>query len=533
MFCVWLITPVLWSSGPGAEHPAATTSLGATPAWSQLAVTGTPTGGGAAVYDPVRDQILLCRGAELWALPLAANSAWSQIALAGTAPSARSGHTAIYDPVRDRVLVFGGKSSTTNFPDDVLVYSAGNRAPVSILETSGPRPPGRVGHTAIYDPVHDQMVVFGGGLPPSNARLGGTRVNDVWALSLSGTPTWTRLAPAGTPPSPRTGHTAIYDPVRRRMVVFGGHTEIYLNETWVLSLDDNPAWAQLQPEGIAPALAIHSAIYDPDRDRMVVFGGDSNVGPYTRVHTLSFASLTWAQVPTLGQPPEGRWGHRAVYDAEFASMIVFGGEGSSTTLGSEVWVMTLGVNPVWSRQTSAATPRRFPAMVYDPGRRRCVIVGGSHFGAPLNSVLALESQGSQSTDLSPPGEVPPGRLGHILVYDSSGDRMLMFGGYPTDPAVWSLALSEPPTWSRLSAAGTPPSDRWGAGGSSSPSESGPFSRRRCSPCTVPAGSCTPPPPTGRTISSRRLKGSCRGAATTSCCRSARSPGARSSSGSTI
>jgi hypothetical protein len=50
-------------------------------------------------------------------------------------------------------------------------------------------------HTAIYDPVRDRMLVFGG----CDASL--APLNDVWALSLAGTPVWTHLAPSGTPPT--------------------------------------------------------------------------------------------------------------------------------------------------------------------------------------------------------------------------------------------------------------------------------------------------------------------------------------------
>ena len=61
----------------------------------------------------------------------------------------------------------------------------------------------RSGHSAIYDPVRDRMVVFGGSY--------GSYRNDVWALSLAGTPDWTELAPIETPPSARDYHTAIYE----------------------------------------------------------------------------------------------------------------------------------------------------------------------------------------------------------------------------------------------------------------------------------------------------------------------------------
>ena len=57
---------------------------------------------------------------------------------------------------------------------------------------------------------------------------------DVWALSLGSGPAWTELVPAGTPPGARAGHSTIYDPVRDRMVVFGGADPYHLNDVWAL-----------------------------------------------------------------------------------------------------------------------------------------------------------------------------------------------------------------------------------------------------------------------------------------------------------
>jgi hypothetical protein len=77
--------------------------------------------------------------------------------------------------------------------------------------------------------VRDRMVVFAGYPTPSLS-------NEVWALSLAGTPTWTLLAPTGRPPSTRYAHSAIYDPVHDRMVVFGGNAASYacFNDVWAL-----------------------------------------------------------------------------------------------------------------------------------------------------------------------------------------------------------------------------------------------------------------------------------------------------------
>ena len=76
-------------------------------------------------------------------------------------------------------------------------------------------PPARSGHAVVYDPLRDRRLVFGG-------TEGSVRRDDVWALSLAGPPSWDEIAPLGTPPSPRTEHAAIYDPVNDRMLVFGG-----------------------------------------------------------------------------------------------------------------------------------------------------------------------------------------------------------------------------------------------------------------------------------------------------------------------
>lgn len=45
---------------------------------------------------------------------------------------------------------------------------------------------------------------------------------------------------AGVPPSQRFGHTAIFDPARDRMVVFGGWDGASLNDVWALSLAGEP-----------------------------------------------------------------------------------------------------------------------------------------------------------------------------------------------------------------------------------------------------------------------------------------------------
>jgi hypothetical protein len=68
-----------------------------------------------------------------------------------------------------------------------------------------------------------------------------TPLNDAWALSFAGSPSWSQLAPSGAPPAARYDHGATYDGARDRMLVFGGAnsntgTSPFMNDTWSLSL---------------------------------------------------------------------------------------------------------------------------------------------------------------------------------------------------------------------------------------------------------------------------------------------------------
>src|SRR6266511_4147811 len=110
----------------------------------------------------------------------------------------------------------------------------------------------------------------------------------VWVLSLSAAPSWSRLDVAGKQPKRAFGHCAIYDPVADRMVVHGafffGEPE---PETWVLPLSDRSTWSRLEiPEPRPTGRTGHTAIFDPARQRMIIYGGTTSPEPYLRALIL-------------------------------------------------------------------------------------------------------------------------------------------------------------------------------------------------------------------------------------------------------
>ncbi|MEQ1833022.1 MAG: T9SS type A sorting domain-containing protein, partial [Candidatus Eisenbacteria bacterium] len=118
---------------------------------------------------------------------------------------------------------------------------------------------------------------------------------DSWSLSLSGAPTWEPLSPTGAAPFGLFAHTAVLDPLRDRMIVAGGEPYERPNVLWALSLGASPAWSPLAPIGTGMTnRQYHGAIYDPDHDRMVIFGG------YDREVRNDVWMVEWS--PTLDAP---------------------------------------------------------------------------------------------------------------------------------------------------------------------------------------------------------------------------------------
>ena len=125
----------------------------------------------------------------------------------------------------------------------------------------GVAPSPRLGAATAYDPVRNQMIIFGGA----------SYLDDVWALSLSGAPVWQRIEAAGTPP-PLYGSTAVYDRVADRLIVFGGWADVFRNDVYELTLSGTPTWRRLTTLGAGPSgRGYHVAVVDEFRHRLVVF----------------------------------------------------------------------------------------------------------------------------------------------------------------------------------------------------------------------------------------------------------------------
>ena len=434
--------------------------------WSKAVCSGPkPTARSmqSAVYDPVNDRMIVFGGYDgaykndVTALYLSPNPVWASVAIAGTPPAPRAWSSAVYDPVRRRVVLIGGRDNGNTYSDVWTLSLTSDTLTWAQLTPAGPSPGPRAATAAVYDSDRDRVVFFAG------MDVAGIARNDVWALTLSGTPTWSQITPLGTPPSPRNGSSAIYDPVRQRLVIFGGGLGApNLNETWTLNLSGTPTWTMLAPTNQPAGRQFQTSTYDPIADRLLIYGGSN--GPIlsgTWALSLSGAT-TW--VPLSGTR---RRGHLAIYDDLRKRMVVVGGDDGGPL--NDVWELDLDAAPTWLKLTPAGTPpspRAFLAGIYDPVRDRIVLFGGRD-SIPHNDTWELSFSGSVTwRQLTPSGTAPSARIDHATIYDPIRHRLILFGG--TDAGgnvlndVWALSLSGSPAWTQLAPTGSAPAARGAA-----------------------------------------------------------------------
>jgi hypothetical protein len=332
----------------------------------------------------------------------------------------RFASAAVYDEPTNSLIVFSG-ASFADVPNDVLSLSNANGIGTpnwtSVIPNGAPgSPAGRTFHTAVYDAANSRLIVFGG--CSFTGEFCTNYLNDVWVLSnangLSGTPTWTQLTPAGSPPAPRWGQGAAYDPVNNRMIIYGGDNQsLVFSDTWVLSNANGtggaPTWTQLTPSGGPPeGQDSPSVVYDSTNNVMIEFAGtEQGFGSDANsVWTLSNANglggaPAWKKVianGAAGSPPK-RDGFVAVYDSANNREVVFGGN-ANTASGfpqlNDVWVLAnangLSGTPKWTKIAATGTKpsgRTSPVGGYDAVNNRLIIYGGSSWDANFFSTWVL------------------------------------------------------------------------------------------------------------------------------------------------
>ena len=221
---------------------------------------------------------------------------------------------------------------------------------------------------------------------------------------------------------------------------------------------------------------MHNLVYNQAAENFILFGGTSKVecGYQSDTWIFDLDSKTWNDVSPVVSPPAGQG--TMAYDIESDRVVLFigilagdyeeigGGDtasGGSTCVpfedpktlipAGEIWVYDLHNNQ-WARMDTSGGPFGLlgTRMVYDSTADRMVLFGGWFVGKGPNTGASMATwvydlNSNTWTEMSP--EVsPPGRMDHAMAYDAETDRVILWGGGGRSPIkvgdIWAYDLNQ-------------------------------------------------------------------------------------------
>lgn len=295
----------------------------------------------------------------------------------------------------------------------VFASSQAAQDPIEVQDV--PRWRGRHGHGLALDPDRGRVVLFGDDRTDNR--------DPIW--EWDGT-RWSYVRPRGPAPNRRYDQGMAFDPVSRRILMFGGYDGYFtlFDDTWAW---DGRAWTRLAPANHPPARWGHSMVTDEARGRIVLFGGSPTAGWGGGTNdTWEWDGHDWRQVSTV-QSPAPRTGQAMAYDRQARVVVMNGGWPGVVPFG-DTWAYD-GV--AW-QLISPGDPRLTPRVGHDMATEvlsgRPVLYGGHEGqGTFLNDTWTWDGSVWQPRT-SAPSLHGAGRMA------SDGRRVVLFGGSNPQPA---------------------------------------------------------------------------------------------------
>jgi len=301
--------------------------------------------------------------------------------------------------------------------------------PLAWIRLSAAGPPAREDHTWTVDGDGDIAYLFGG-------RDGSTVYDDTWAYDLA-IDTWTKLAPASSPPA-RFGHEAAWvDGVG--LVVFAGQAgSAFFNDLWAYDTERNE-WTELPASGAIPTARYGTcADVGPDGRLWITHGFTSEGTRFSDTRAYDFAIGTWTdETPAGGARPVVRCLHGCWW-TDAGELTLYAGQTTGVTALDDRWTLRDGT---WTRIEASLPPARnlYARARHDGGT---LVFGGQALdGTYLGDLWRLADDAPDAMVLEPTGDGPRGRAGAELVLDASRGRALLFGGRTADGTLdetWTL-----------------------------------------------------------------------------------------------
>jgi N-acetylneuraminic acid mutarotase len=253
---------------------------------------------------------------------LARSGAWAKVA-PDLPPSARKGHAMVFDESSGVSVLFGGRNETAYF-DDTWLYNAGANMWAQTIPLPPISPSPREGHSMVYDSENELIILFGG-------HDGTDYLSDTWTYSTADG-VWTSITPVLWRPVARAWSAMSYDRASGYALLYGGKTESgYLNDTWKFDLDES-AWTPISPPDPPKERHSHSMVYDESLDLHILTAGFSKDTLQNDTWAFDPQTESWENLSATVSPmPMAN--HSLVYDSLNEDVYVFGGYRNKTIGG--------------------------------------------------------------------------------------------------------------------------------------------------------------------------------------------------------
>jgi hypothetical protein len=226
----------------------------------------------------------------------------------------------------------GGEASTA-------AAGGGGELPISPLDVafeavtvSSAAPTGRWGHVAAS--LDDQRaLVFGG----TGSGVENVVHDDLWLFDASDEPPSFVPMAVTAGPAPRYCGCAVYDPERDIVMVVGGRdlTGPLAAETWELDMAQQ-TWSQVAMESSPPGSIGCATVRSSKNGAIYAFGGGGAGGFDDGTYRYDSSTREWIALDIAG--PQARY-DAVMRESPDGSLLLFGGAnmGASTTYFSDVW----------------------------------------------------------------------------------------------------------------------------------------------------------------------------------------------------
>jgi hypothetical protein len=295
-------------------------------------------------------------------------------------------------------------------------------------------PPPSANHQQVYDPIRKRTIVFGGNIP----------FNETW--SWDGISWRKKVSKRGSPDVP-VGGVGLWSEATQRIIAIGEQGEIV---SW-----DGAEWRRELGCTFATTLQKFAALEDPISGQVVIAGGYRQAnGTYPAEAYAWTAAGGCMQTPSGAAAPARAFGNM-LWDPVRKSIVYFGGSGPGGTDTRATWRWSAGI---WSIVAGAAPfeAGSGAAAAWDPERQNIVTFGGSTTSTPNDTWLW---DGLTWTRAAPATRPAPRRYAS-MAWDPAQKQLVLLGGefdissaldgvWHWNGANWSRAQQTPVPFGRV------------------------------------------------------------------------------------